>query len=173
MPVKIDHPKRKLENRISKILDGLSELTAANASHHLVIHNEGHTQSYGTENVREVFERNKEVFEDALKNDALKLCNDKLDEVSENENPTNGKDDAKDQAYRLKNGAGLALLPLPLSLMNRREKLTYLRYVIFWYFGILVWRIHQNMHLREYIYIYIYIHIYIHIYIYIYIYIYV
>ena len=123
MPVKIDHPKRKLEKCIAKILDGLSELTAANVSHHLVIHNEGHTQSYGTENVREVFERNKEVFEDALKNDALKLCNDKLDEVSENENPTNGKD----QAYRLKNGAGLARLPLPLSLMNRREKLTYLR----------------------------------------------
>ena len=94
----------------------------------------GHTQSYGTENVKEVFQRNKEVFEDALKNDALKLCNDKLDEVSENENATNGKD----QAYRLKNGAGLARLPLPLSLMNRREKLTYLRYVIFWYFGITI-----------------------------------
>ena len=134
MPVKIDHPKRKLEKCISKLLDGLSELTAANVSHHLVIHNEGHTQSYGTENVREVFERNKEVFEDALKNDALKLCNDKLDEVSENENPTNGKD----HANRLKNGAGLARLPLPLSLMNRREKLTYLRYVIFWYFGITI-----------------------------------
>ena len=134
MPVKIDHPKRKLEKCIAKILDGLSELTAANVSHHLFIHNEGHSQSYGTENVREVFERNKKVFEDALKNDALKLCNDKLDEVSENENPTNGKD----QAYRLKNGAGLARLPLPLSLMNRREKLTYLRYVIFWYFGITI-----------------------------------
>ena len=126
MPKKIDHPKRKLENCIAKILDALSELTAANVSHHLVIHNEGHTQSYGTDNAREVFAKNKEDFEDALKNDALTLCNNKLDEVSENSNPTNGKDEAKDKAYKLKNGAGLAQLPLPLSLMNRREKLTYL-----------------------------------------------
>ena len=65
-----------------------------------------------------------------MKNDALTLCNDKLDEVAENANPTNGKDEAKDKAYKLKNGAGLARLPLPLSLMNRREKLAYLRYVI-------------------------------------------
>ena len=80
--------------------------------------NEGHTLSYGTDHAREVFAKKT--------NDALKLCNDKLDEVVENTNPTNGKDEAKDKAYKLKNGAGLARLPLPLSLMNKREELTYL-----------------------------------------------
>ena len=84
MRMKIDHPKRKLENCIAKIQDALSELTAANVSHHLVIYNEGHTQSYRTDNAREVFVKNKEDFEDALKND-------KLNEVAENAHPTNGK----------------------------------------------------------------------------------
>ena len=127
MPAKKNNPKRRLDNCLTKILDALPELTAANVSHHLVIHFEGHTQSYGTDHVKEVFERNKEDFEDALKNDALKLCSDKLDdEVAETENPGN----SKGEVYKLRNGTGLTRLPLPLSLMNRREKVTYLRYLI-------------------------------------------
>ena len=127
MPAKKYHPKRQLENCLTKILDALPGLTEANVSHHLVIHYEGHTQSYGTDHVKEVFARNKEDFEDALKNDALKLCSNKLDdEAAETENPGNGKI----EVYKLRNGTGLAKLPLALSLMNRREKIAYLRYLI-------------------------------------------
>ena len=98
-------------------MDALPGLTEANVSHHLLIHYEGHTQSYGTDHVKEVFARN----------DALKLCSNKLDdEAAEAENPGNGKI----EVYKLRNGTGLAKLPLALSLMNRREKIAYLRYLI-------------------------------------------
>ena len=120
-----DHPKRKLDKNLVKVLDALQKLKDVNVSYHLVVHMEGHSQSFGTDNACNVFEENKEQFEKALIDDALNLC--------DREGPESDVDTravAKKKAYALKHGEGLERLPVPLSLMNRKEKLAYLRYLI-------------------------------------------
>ena len=101
----------------------------ANVSYHLAIHMKGNTRSIGTEGACKVFEENREKFEDDLVDDALIFCNGKIDKNVEDSD--NGKKaGAKEMAYRLKQGEGVAKLPFPLSLMNRKEKLSYLLYLI-------------------------------------------
>ena len=69
-----DHPKRKLDINLVKVVDGLQKFKDVNVSYHLVVHMEGHTQSFGTDNVSTVYDANKEQFEKALIDDALDLC---------------------------------------------------------------------------------------------------
>ena len=97
-----DHPKRKLDKNLVKVLDALQKLKDVNVSYHLVVHMEGHSQSFGTDNACNVFEENKEQFEKALIDDALNLC--------DREGPESDVDTravAKKKAYALKHGKGM------------------------------------------------------------------
>ena len=123
--------KRKLINIFTKILEGLHELKKENVSYYLVLHMGGKTQYYGTAAVKEVFISDREAIEQALKNDALALCRDKVDdECVDDINSTNAEAEARDKVYQLMNGEGLQRLPYPLSLMNRKEKLSCVRHLI-------------------------------------------
>ena len=121
-----DHPTRKLNRNLGKILNGLRSLKDINVSYHLVIHMEGRTQVHGTPNACRVFDVHKDELENALVDDAIELCGNKVDEgaLEETETP------AKEQAFVLKHGLGLQRLPYPLKLMNRKENLVYCRYLI-------------------------------------------
>ena len=77
---KCDHPKRKLNTNLTKILQGLSNLKDMNVSYHLALHMNGKDQTFGTENSSKVFEEHKAEFHDALVLDALDLCAAKVDE---------------------------------------------------------------------------------------------
>ena len=77
---KIDHPKRKLDRNMTKIVEGLSNLSNMNVSYHLVVHMDGKDQTFGTERSSKVFEEHKAEFRDALVLDALDLCADKVEE---------------------------------------------------------------------------------------------
>ena len=87
---------------------------------------EGRTQVHGTPNACRVFDVHKDELENALVDDAIELCGNKVDEgaLEETETP------AKEQAFVLKHGLGLQRLPYPLKLMNRKENLVYCRYLI-------------------------------------------
>ena len=101
-----------------------------NVSYHLVIHMEGENQEYGTPNASRVYNEHKEDFKDALIEDALESCANKVDDGAKEDAAHNTNAVAKEQAYLLKHGVGLQKLPYPLSLMNRKEKLAYFRYLI-------------------------------------------
>ena len=101
-----------------------------NFSYHLVIHIEGVNQDYGTPNTSRVYNEHKEDFKDALIEDALESCANKVDDGAKEDAAHNTNAVAKEQAYLLKHGVGLRKLPYPLSLMNRKEKLAYFRYLI-------------------------------------------
>ena len=105
-PTKIfDHPKRKLDINLVKVVDGLQKFKDVNVSYHLVVHMEGHTQSFGTDNVSTVYDANKEQFEKALIDDALDLCDRKGPERDVDTRAV-----AKKRAYVLKHGEGLEKL---------------------------------------------------------------
>ena len=69
-----DHPKRKLNSNLGKIIESLSNLEEINVSYHLVVHMEGTRQSFGTPNAIKVDEENEEDFQRALVDDAIDLC---------------------------------------------------------------------------------------------------
>ena len=128
-----DHPKRKLNTNLVKAIDALTRLQEMNVSYHLVVHMEGRSQSFGTGNVRKLFDEHKQEFDQALIDDAIELCEATLqDETPAEPNAVEVdlKSLAKEKAYALKHGQGLQRLPYPLSLMNRKEKVSYLRYLI-------------------------------------------
>ena len=65
-----DHPKRKLNSNLGKIIESLSNLEEINVSYHLAVHMEGTSQSFGTPNAIKVYEENEEDFRTALVDDA-------------------------------------------------------------------------------------------------------
>ena len=69
-----DHPKRKLNSNLGKIIESLSNLEEINVSYHLVVHMEGTSQSFGTPNAIKVYEENEEEFRRALVDDGIDLC---------------------------------------------------------------------------------------------------
>ena len=92
---------------------------------------DGQNQTFGTVNTCKVFEEHKAEFENALVLDALDLCAAKVDEdCQENTVNDDPKAVAKERVYLLQHGAGLQKPMYPLKLMNRKEKMAYLRYLI-------------------------------------------
>ena len=126
----VDHPKRKTNCNLVKAVEALTNLKEMNVSFHLVVHMEGKSQTFGTNNCVKTFDKYKKDFEEALIEDALDLCAAVIDDTEEVEEDVDPKNVAKKRAYKLKNGKELKRAPYPLSLMNRREKLGYLRYLI-------------------------------------------
>ena len=63
-----DHPKRKLNSNLGKIIESLFKLEDVNVSYHLVVHMQGTSQSFGTPNAIKVYEENKEELKKALRN---------------------------------------------------------------------------------------------------------
>ena len=123
-----DHPKRKIDVNLTKVVDSLNKLKKVNVSYHLVVHMEGTSQSFGTPSASKVFQEHKEEFDGALIEDAVDMCATAASDRRVEKNRT--KDMTKEKAYELKNGKELRKLPFPLSLMNRKEKIAYLRYLI-------------------------------------------
>ena len=128
---KCDHPKRKLNTNLTKIIQGLSNLKDMNVSYHLALHMNGKDQTFGTENSSKVFEEHKAEFHDALVLDALDLCAARVDEdVQEKTKEDDLKVVAKERLHLLKHGSGLQKPTYPLKLINRKEKIAYIRYVL-------------------------------------------
>ena len=112
-------------------MESLSNLEEVNVSYHLVVHMQGTSQSFGTPNATKVYEENEETFRKALVDDAINLCGAALERDDEEvASEKNYKDIAKEKAFQLKHGKEFQRLPFPLSLMNRKEKVACIRYLI-------------------------------------------
>ena len=124
----VDHPTRKLNSNLQKAVDALSKLEEVNVSYHLFVHVDGRSQIFGTPNCLKTFKKYEKEINKALVEDILDACKDTVDNGNQSEVIQNDSFNAK--LNKLKHGDEFEKTPYPLSLMNRKEKLVYLRYLI-------------------------------------------
>ena len=122
----VDHPSRKIDSNLCRAVESLQLLKEMNISFHLAVHMGGKTQTFGTESCKNVFETHKEEFEGALIADVLELCNAAVDTPSD----PNSAASAQEIAENLRHGQGLDEPEYPLILMNRKDKVRYIRILI-------------------------------------------
>ena len=124
----VDHPTRKLNSNLQKAVDALSKLEEVNVSYHLFVHVDGRRQIFGTPNCLKTFKKYEKEINKALVEDILDACKDTVDNGNQSE--VIQKDSFNAKLNKLKHGDEFEKTPYPLSLMNRKEKLVYLRYLI-------------------------------------------
>ena len=123
--------KSKVNTAVEKAVSALLELRKAKVAFHLVVHAEGRTQSFGTKKASAQFDTVKEVFEHALLSDVVDMCNPAQEDPRILANNDNLAPKLKEKINRLNaNPNELEKLPYPLRYMNRKEKLSYLRYLV-------------------------------------------
>ena len=123
---------KKTDRAVNKAVESLMEVTKYKVSFHLVVHKDGETKSFGTKNAADAFENVRERFEEALIQDIVTMCQpEKADNEPVLSNINNIAPKMKIKIGRLNTkGPELERLPYPLKYMNRKEKLSYLRYLI-------------------------------------------
>ena len=121
----------KVTKDIHKAVNSLLGLKKSRVSFHLVVHVGGKTKSFGTKAACEKFEEYRDVFERALLLDVVSMCN---PEPGDDQIVSNVDNIAPKLKSKINNetvdGMKPERLPYPLMVMNRKEKLKSLRYLI-------------------------------------------
>ena len=121
----------KVTKDIHKAVNSLLGLKKSRVSFHLVVHVGGKTKSFGTKAACEKFEEYRDVFERALLLDVVSMCN---PEPGDDQIVSNVDNIAPKLKSKINNETVDDMkperLPYPLMVMNRKEKLKSLRYLI-------------------------------------------
>ena len=124
--------RKQTDRAVNKAVESLMEMTKSKVSFHLVVHKDGETKSFGTKNAADTFEDVKDRFEEALIKDVfIMCCTERETEEPVLSNKNNIAPKMRIKIRQLNNKVSeLERLPYPLKYMNRKEKLSYLRYLI-------------------------------------------